>query len=366
MLENYYKRRSRRRFFNALTILVSFFPPLLAFISWLYVVISLKFSPLNVISTQASLNLPWYLFPGYFSTDWDVTLTEDDSLNDGITDIHYHVKVFHGPLISKHAFDEPLSYYQRIYPVVVRFEMTDESKKELEGKNVDFDMFLSWTGRLTTKYSNYMWSFDNSQNLLARYNINNVGLNFSSHQSDIDSNHTTITFNEKWTLLGHKNFRVDWKTEHLHDPNSLNEIEYFYGMMQLEHSEPRSNLTFKAQSVFQDGVAMDLNGRFSDFFTNRFAKLHRFDISEILTGLIGNDLFKGVTIDYVMQTLDNAIHFTHPKLFDVNVSIAGHEFEDYVHFEYDQKNYFTLRGHVSHPLAFRLFDAFSELENKYK
>ena len=362
MLENYYRRRNRRRVFNFILMITAFIPPVVAFISWLYIVISLQFSPLNLVTLKASLNYPWYFFPGYFSSSWELVLTENDSLNDGIDDIHYHVNAFHGPLISAKAFDEYRPTYQRLYPIYLKFEMAEESRQKLDGKNIDFNISLGWTGAVTTKYSNYMWRFKNAQNLLARYNINNVSLNLGTREDETDSARTIINFKEEWTLLGHKDFQVDWEIENFRDPNTMNTIDYISGLMELKNSEPRSNLFFQIESVIEKDVAMHCDGSLSHFFTNEFIKLHRFDISEILTGLVSGKIFQGVSVEYATTFLENVISATHPKFFDINISIAGKEFEDFVQLNYDEKDYFTLRGHVSHPLSFRLFDAFSELE----
>lgn len=362
MVSSYQKRRNKRRLYKVILFLFLIYPITFSALALSYLKLSLFFSPLNIISVQFSLKSP-----GFFSSSWQLTLHEEGIIKDGISKVDYDLTLYHGPVISKKAFeDKNLPMSKRLYPVYFDLKMSQEQLEDLTDKKIDLALNLDWKGNLSTRYENFMWSTHTVQNLFRLSNKTRLGLNFDNNQSNFLMNNTTIEFIENWTFLGHKDATINWATEHFEHPDSNQQINYLYGQIDYKTSEPRSDMTFKMEGVFQEKVAIHVEVRFNKFFTKRFEEFHNFEIDDILNDLLSNNLIRSLTEQFVVDKLSTTVEYTEPRSLRLNISLAGDGFEDFIELDYTHLKKYTLRGHVSHPTSLRYYDLFSDLERKHK
>ena len=355
-IADYYKRKKIRFLIKIGILLALLYPIAITAFALLYIKISLIFSPLNLVSVSLKPTVP-----GYFSSNWQLTLKESELIEDDIQTLVYDLKIYHGPVISQQAFGENKWFFQRIFTFWKRcfplyFEVTpaNELAQYLDKKGAKLSLSLNWRGRLETEFIHPYWRSQNTQNLLAFYNKNELVFDFPTTYNQSLAHQMTVNFDEKWSLLGHKNVTLLVGLDKLELPFHTERVDNASLTFRYQASEPRSQITMIARGLIDNKTVFDCDLVIGDFFTKNFFESYQFNSEEILSLLLVKEspvwsgLLNSDPLNAFLDKLD-------PRYLSFNANFITGEKKEYIDLDYSTLSGFQLRGDAEQLLAQELY-----------
>jgi hypothetical protein len=361
-IADYYRRKKARLITKVALILALIYPITVMIFSLLYIKLSLIFSPLNLVSISLKPT-----FPGYFSSNWQLTLRESDLIADGIDELVYDLKIFHGPVISQKVFGENKWFFQRIftmwkraYPVYFEITPANTLANELHAHGVKFSLSLNWTGQLKTEFMHPYWESMNTQNLFSRYNRNELSFQFPESYHDILGKKISLNFEERWSLLGHKNVTLHAYINKIKFPERVDTLENLSMTFRYQASEPRSQITLLTRGLLNKKTGFDANLVIGDFFTKNFSQSYQIHSDDFLSFLLDNKSHS-FNRDHILLVLNKFLDDLDPSYLSFNMNSLGENGAEYIDLDYNTFGGFQLRGEVEQPLSQELYHLLSEL-----
>lgn len=351
MINDYVKRRNKRRLIKFLTLLIIFFPMVLSIISLSLIQFNLLVSPLNIISVQIlppkNAKVSYLSGLGYFSSSWRLKVTYDDEIVPDQNPVFYNVSLYHGPLISKKAFqDENLTRYQRFYPVY--FELTPEKVSVSEPnsnlqEHIDsLEIKLSWLGYLTTTFHSEHFSLIDSQNIFSLDNLATIQIHYDLDDRHLNLNNSELTVREKWSIFGKKSFFLDFSNKAFQHPKFPMDLMDLKFQFIFNVGEPFSDIDFNCQTYINNSL-LTATGSILKVNTKEFLDHYFFDIDVLLHQIMNNKILS-FEKKYFAKSVLNIFNKTNPQFAEINYSFIQDDNVDVINLYYDQTSGYSLEA----------------------
>lgn len=362
MLAQYLKRKYKRIAIKILIILSILYPITFAAFSMTMLHLNFYFSPLNIISIDFKAHplgiIPYLGSLGYFSSTWNVTVHESPLIKDGISKIDYEMTLYHGPLISKKAFDEPLPFWKRLRPIVMKFEpKSDESKNESH-----YRLFLTynWLGKISTHFITPLWTSFTTQNIFSLQNYTKVVINTDPLQKYYLDGNTTLSFYEKWNLLGKKDFSMQVDIKNFEIPSLKSPVTSSHLKFHHDAGEPYSDLTFACEGLV-DGSVINLQGSLYQLNSKILSQFYVFKIDDVLKTFLDNSFTETITSKSIFYQLTTLISDSYPQHGTLIWTLVDSASQDMISVNFDHNLNYRLESQAMNPLSLQFLDNLQEV-----